>query len=357
MKFVLKFFGWAIGLLVAFALVAVLASRRPDISHERLEAVFANQASQYVLLPSPDLGGVSGQLRVHFRDQGPRDAPVVVMVHGFSASLHTWEPWVERLTDTYRVITLDLPGHGLTRAPEGFQASIEAFRDVVLAFVDDQGLETFTLVGSSMGGNTSWQVALAAQERLDGLVLVGASGWPDERLDDADEPLVFRIIGNPILGPIVRDLDNRALIEDGLKNSFVDQSLVDVAMVDRYAMMARAPGHRDILLQIATGFDTRTFASEATIGDILVPSLVMHGEEDNLVPFTHGERFANTLPNAITAFYADIGHIPQEEIPDLSAQDLRAFLQTVYPDDPSGEGEDVDLEGVDTDGEAAPAQP
>ena len=331
MKLVLKILAWVVGLVVAFAIVAVLAARRPDIPYERLEAVFADDASQYALLPTPAQAQAPGEVRVHFRDEGPREAPVVLMVHGFSASLHTWQPWAERLTDSYRVVRLDLPGHGLTRAPDGYQANIEGYRDLVLAFADAKGLDRFTLVGSSMGGNVAWQTALAAPDRLDGLVLVAASGWPDERLDDTDEPLVFKLIRNPLIGPIIRDLDNRALIEDGLKNSVADPALVDTAMVDRYAMMARAPGHREILFQIAAGFGTRDMADEGRIEDILTPSLVMHGELDNLVPFSHGQRFAETLPNVQTAFYSDIGHIPQEEIPDVSVADLRAFLEGVYP--------------------------
>ena len=85
--------------------------KRDDIPYEQLEAVYANADSRYLAF---DDG-----MRVHFRDVGPRDAPAIVLVHGFSASLHTWEPWVARLGDEYRVISVDLPGHGLTRAPAG----------------------------------------------------------------------------------------------------------------------------------------------------------------------------------------------------------------------------------------------
>ncbi len=103
----------AVGVAAAVSLSACLAG---DIPYATLEAKYASPASQYADLP----GGV----RVHYRDEGPRQAArTLVLIHGFSASLHAWEPWVERLSKDYRVVTLDLPGHGLTRAPGDYAPS------------------------------------------------------------------------------------------------------------------------------------------------------------------------------------------------------------------------------------------
>ena len=117
-------FGGVLALVGLIALVLVagyFVLKRDDVPYETLAARYESAASRYVDLPS----GV----RMHYRDEGQATGPTLLLIHGFSASLHTWEPWVQRLGDEYRVITLDLPGHGLTRAPAGYQASIEAFRD------------------------------------------------------------------------------------------------------------------------------------------------------------------------------------------------------------------------------------
>src|SRR5262245_38711631 len=166
------------GLLVLVGIIALIATagyfilKRPDIPYETLAARYETSASRYVDLPN----GV----RMHYRDEG--QGPTLLLIHGFSASLQTWEPWVERLAtgdariNDYRVISIDLPGHGLTSAPEGYEASIDAFRDVVAEFVQSQNLQSFALAGSSMGGNVAWEYALAHPDQVEALILVDASG-------------------------------------------------------------------------------------------------------------------------------------------------------------------------------------
>ncbi len=161
---------WLLGAALLLLVIGWFALQRPDTSYADLDARYANAESKFMGLP--------GGLRGHYRDEGDPQAPVLVMVHGFSASLHTWEPWTQRLKADYRIITLDLPGHGLTRAPEGYAAGIGAYADYVDAVTQRLGVDRFTLIGSSMGGHVGWIYALEHPEKLDGLVLVGAAGWP-----------------------------------------------------------------------------------------------------------------------------------------------------------------------------------
>ncbi|MEQ1772088.1 MAG: alpha/beta fold hydrolase, partial [Devosia sp.] len=147
-----------VGLVAIVAAGAYFTLKRPDVPYETLAAQYENAASRYEDLP--------GGIRVHYRDEGQTNGPVLVLIHGFSASVHTWEPWVQRLGEEYRIISLDLPGHGLTRAPAGYQASIEAYRDVVHQFLEARGISEFSLAGSSMGGNVAWEYALAYPEQV-----------------------------------------------------------------------------------------------------------------------------------------------------------------------------------------------
>jgi pimeloyl-ACP methyl ester carboxylesterase len=318
------------GLLVIVGLAAIVAVggyfalKRPDIAYETLAARYESAASRYVDLP----GGV----RMHYRDQG--EGPTLLLIHGYSASLHTWEPWVERLAtgddriNEYRIVSIDLPGHGLTRAPAGYQASIEAFRDIVAEFVRTQGLERFAIAGSSMGGNVAWEYALAHPEQVEALILVDASGW--EAASAADEPLTFKLLRHPVAGPLMRDLDNTRVLRRGLQASFADPSMADEAMVSRYVELSRAPGHRDILLQLMTDFGSRNLATPERLAALSMPTLIIWGDQDHLVPRGDADKFHAAIAGSQLRSFENAGHIPQEEVPDDSAMAVHEFLYVIH---------------------------
>lgn len=290
-----------------------------DIPYETLEARYASPASRYMDLP--------GDLRVHYRDEGPRDAPAVVLVHGFSASLHAWEPWVQRLSSDYRIISLDLPGHGLTRAPPDYQPATARSVAVVDQITQRLGVERFVLGGNSMGGGVAWNYALAHPDRLRGLVLVDAAGWPDPDRDRQDAPMVFKLLANPVGRFVLRNADPALMAEKGLKQAYGDDRLVTDALVTRYVELARAPGHRAILTG-GRGAAGPPVTPE-TFRAIRTPTLVMTGEKDALIPAAHARGFAGAIPGARLVTYPEGGHVPMEQLPDRSAADLRAFLESL----------------------------
>lgn len=298
--------------LMASGLTACIAS---DIPYATLEARYASPASRYMDLP--------GELRVHYRDEGPRDAPVVVLVHGFSASLHAWEPWVKRLPD-YRVITLDLPGHGLTRAPSDYVPATDRSVAIVDQVVSRLGVQRFVIGGNSMGGGVSWNYALRHPDKLDGLVLVDAAGWPSAERPKG-QPMVFKLLSNPVGRWALRNADPKLMAEKGLKQAYEDESLVTPAVVTRYVELARAPGHRAILTG-GRGGPPRAKVTPDTFKAIAVPTLVMVGEKDQVIPAETSHKLAQTIPGAKLVSYPDGGHVPMEQLPDKSAADLRAFL-------------------------------
>ena len=228
--------------------VAGFAIFSPDIPYARLEAKYANDRSRFMDLP--------GGLHVHYRDQGVPDGPPIVMVHGFSASLHAWEPWVARLGDTYRIVTLDLPGHGLTRAPSTYRTSLARYADVVDAVAERLHLTSYVVVGNSMGGGVAWELALRHSTQVRALVLVDSVGWPMSG-KNGRSPLIFKILANPVGRLVLRNIDTRGLAERGLKSAYVDPSLVTPALIDRYVDLSRAPGHRAILLNPRTATKKR----------------------------------------------------------------------------------------------------
>jgi pimeloyl-ACP methyl ester carboxylesterase len=324
MKILLRTLAIILGLAVLVTAGGYLALRRGDIPYAELQKTYANEASQFM-----DMG--DGVI-VHYRDQGVGAARTLVLIHGYAASLHTWEPWVQALGAEYRLVTLDLPGHGLTQAPKNYAQTLtgSTYSDLVAAFMSKLDIKKAVIIGSSMGGGVTWNLALDHPELVEGVALVGASGWPQAANQVDERPAIFKLLRTPVIGPMLRDLDTTALTRQGLQSSFVNKDLVTDAMVARYVQMSRAPGHRDILLGLQDVADRRE-ATPELMAKITAPALILHGEQDNLVPVSGGRKFDEFIPMSEGIFYDQIGHIPQEEIAERSANDLRGWLQRSFP--------------------------
>lgn len=325
-----KFLKWTALILLALIVGAIAWFWTPDRDAEELRAQYTSDVSQFVTL---DNG-----LEVHVRDHGPRDAPAVVLVHGSSASLHTWEPWVERLSDTYRIITYDQPGHGLTGPTPDGNYDTEVFVDTLNGVADALDLQRFVVGGNSMGGWVSWNYALTHPDRVDGLLLVDASGAPDA--EPQSIPIGFRIARMPVISSLMQKVTPRSMVERSLRQSVSNQAMIDDAMVDRYYDLILYPGNRAATR--ARGEAERTVASPETMARIAAPTLLMWGAEDRLVPLAAGEWFDRHISDSALIAYPDIGHIPMEETPDRSAADVGNWLETIYAEADSDD-DDIDL--------------
>lgn len=312
---------WALG-AVAILLVALFFwGRTPDLPVDELRAKYANRESEFVeVMPG---------LTVHLRDEGPRLGSVVMLLHGSNSSLHTWEPWVEQLKATHRVISYDQPGHGLTGPHPRDCYTAACFVEVVEAVAKNRKLDRFVLAGNSMGGWVSWNYALTHPERLAGLVLVDASGPELPASLTPPPPIGFRIARTPVLNQVMREITPRSVIEKSVRQSVSVQASVTPAVVDRYWELIRYAGNRRATgLRFAT---PRTVATPERLAKIATPTLVMWGREDKLVPVEAAVVFDQHIPNSRAVIYDGIGHIPMEEAPFRSAADLQAFLAELGP--------------------------
>lgn len=293
------------------------------------EIPYAQLRSEYGLPSSHTFEPAPG-LRVHYTDEGNREGRTLILVHGFAASVHAWRPWIERLALHYRLIAIDLPGHGLTEAPAGYKASLEGNAALVDALANETGVKHFVLAGNSMGGAVSLAYAMAHGERLDGLVLVDAAGWPGKDGEAASGPPWFVGLFNNGFGRwIIKLFDPRLFAGGGLKDAYLDASLVTDAILDRYVDMAMAVGHRDVLLTQDSQPANRWTA--ASFAKITTPTLVLAGEQDKLIPVEQSREIAAAIPGAKLVTYPDGGHLPMEQLPDATVKDLRAFLATLGP--------------------------
>ncbi len=316
MKLLGKILLGLVALILIVAIVGWLSLRRGEIPWATLEAKYANAESQWVDLP--------GGIRAHYRDQGNPDRPVLVLVHGFAANLDTWEPWVQRLGKDYRVISLDLPGFGLTRAPDGYLLTENAFDETVEGVANHLKLGRFTLAGNSMGGGVAWAYALKHPDRLEGLVLVDAAGFPEP--SQKGSPVAFKILRNPVSRFLIKDLDTTRVTRQGLRSAFEPQpDLATDAMVARYVELSRAPGHKDIILGMMASPTGPRFADKAQLATIKVPTLILHGDTDLLISPEAGRKFAAAIPGSTLIIYEKVGHVPMEQVADKSAADLDAW--------------------------------
>ena len=311
----LKWTAIILGIIVALLAAAWLKLRGPDIPYETLEAKYTNGASRFVDLP--------GGFHVHYQDDGDSRLPTVVLLHGFGDSYTSWEGWVQQLKTGFHLLSVDFPGHGLTRAPEGYSLDGEGLADFVDAFASQLGLPKFAVAGNSMGGGVAWQLALRHPQRIDALILVDAAGFPNEK-PPAAVPLAFKILKYPLGRALLRNIDNRPLIDEGLKTDVFDKALITPALVDRWADFQRAPGHRAILMSVRMG--SLMSASPEALRGINVPTLILHGENDVLIEPASAGKFAAAIPGAKVLIYPNVGHLPQIEIPQRSSADVAEFL-------------------------------
>lgn len=318
LKYLAYFLAALLILGIGGAALAWLLLRAPDLPAAELEARYVGPQDHFLTLPDG--------LRLHYRDQGDPRRPVLLLLHGYGDSYATWEAWADRLQGRYRVISLDLPGHGLTAAPADYKLDPEAYAALVARFAEALQLPPFALAGNSMGGGVAWKVAVAHPDKLRALVLVAAAGWPNEAPGQSPS-LAFRILQHPLGRLALEHIDNRPLIAQGLRAQVYDKSLITEALIDRWADYQRYPGHRHILM--SASLSARQPATPELMARIHTPTLVLHGEVDPLIPVAQGRRFAATIAGARLITYPHAGHLPQRELPETTSRDVDAFLSAL----------------------------
>ena len=304
---------WLFGILLVLG-VALLIFRTPDTDPAAMRAKYGSAPSQLV-----DLGG---GLTVHLRDEGPRDAPAIMLLHGSNADLHTWEPWVQALKGQYRVIRFDQIGHGLTGPAPRRDYSPEAFDNTIDRVSAKLGLTRFALGGNSMGGANALHYALAHSDRLTALVLVDSGGAPDFGKQPGN--IGFAIARTPMLQNLMLHVTPRALVAQSLEQSVHNQAVATPAAVDRYWELLRYPGNRQSTLdRYARGW---TRFTPAQLAPLKLPVLIQWGAHDRIISPKAGDWLLRYIAGSTLITYPDAGHLPQEEVAQRSAADVAEFL-------------------------------
>lgn len=311
---ILKIFGAVLLFLVLAIGIYISANQVPDRSVEELKDRWAQPPSQFI--------EVAG-MQVHVRDEGLRDdTSPIVLLHGTSSSLHTWDGWAQALTGERRVIRFDMPGFGLTGPSPENHYTIEDYADTVVAVLNELGVKHCVLGGNSLGGYVAWATAVLHPGLVERLILVDASGYPNKA---QSVPLGFKMASNPMLKLVVGDLLPRSLIESSIKNVYGDPSRVTPDLVDRYFDLTTRAGNRRALVERFRQTQPGTLAQQ--IPGIGVPTLILWGGNDRLIPPEMGERFHREIKGSELVIFEALGHVPHEEDPAQTVLIVEKFLR------------------------------
>jgi pimeloyl-ACP methyl ester carboxylesterase len=310
-----------VGVLLMLTALAVSLSRAPDRSVQSLVANWAKPPSDFI--------DVKGQT-VHLRDEGPKSDPQpIVLIHGTGASLHTWEGWVRALKGQRRVITLDLPGFGLTGPySASFTGSYphdtyqgDAFARFVLDTLDVMKVGRFVMGGNSLGGEVAWRTAYLAPDRVVALILVDATG---PAFTPLLVPLGFKVARVPVIGRISEWLLPRSMVAQSLAEVYGDPKKITPELVDRYFELTLREGNRRAmglrLQHLVAGENAERIAT------LKLPTLILWGGKDQLVPPDTAKIFQQQIVGSQLQVFEALGHVPHEEDPAQTVLPVMKFL-------------------------------
>lgn len=279
------------------------------------------QLSPY-FLSSDRMATIDG-VKLRYRDEGPKDAPVIVMVHGFTASLETWDALSSSLTSNYRIIRLDLPGHGLSGADTSGDYSNARTIDIFNLFLAQLNLNDVTVIGNSLGGLVAWRAALANAETIGKLILISPGGFSINGVTDTPVEV-------PMMVKYYLTKPPSASVKQATTALYGDPSKLTDTRLKVIEDMMKQSGNGEAFVARAGQFTLP--APENDLQNVLASTLIIWGDKDIMVPPAHGQKFVDAMPNAILKTYKSVGHVPQEEAPDRLAADIRNFLkETITP--------------------------
>jgi pimeloyl-ACP methyl ester carboxylesterase len=267
---------------------------------------------------------VRGQ-RIAYLDVGA--GPPVILIHGFGGSMWQWEHQQHALSQHFRVLTLDLPGSGLSDKPD-----IEYGPDQMLAFcegfMDALAIPRATLVGNSMGAGLAIGMALTHPERVDKLVLI--AGLPPRVMEKLTSPTIRRAMETRIpvwLISLGNWLFGGFMTESILREIVHDPAVLTPAVIERSNRNRQRPGVIKPMMAVRDHLSLWESKFASRIGSLAQPTLVIWGENDRVFPIAVGEELHRSIHGSQFARIPNAGHIPQWERPDLVNQSLIEFIR------------------------------
>jgi pimeloyl-ACP methyl ester carboxylesterase len=296
-------------LLVAIAAVWFFTRGGPDIVTAVEDSPYWTSADRRV-----DLDGRAVRVRV----EGPESAPVLVMIHGFSFSLESWDQWTSDLVTDYRVIRMDLPAHGLTGPDPQRRYSTTETVDFTADLLDALEIEDATIIGNSLGGLVAWRLAAERPDLASRLVLVAPGGYSINGVTEEAVPVPAAIAFYLRSAP-------QLMINAATAGLYGDASRMDPSVPERVGDLMQGEGVGDALVERIEVFTLPDPTED--LARVSAETLILWGRRDAMIPVDHADRFIADMQQARAIIYDDLGHIPHEEDPARTLADVREFLE------------------------------
>jgi pimeloyl-ACP methyl ester carboxylesterase len=251
----------------------------------------------------------------------------LILIHGFGACAYTWRYLIPALAAENQVFTIDLKGHGLSDKPQDGKYAVKDQAEMVAAFIREKNLKDTVLVGNSMGGGVALMTYFLLREKdpghIKGLVLIDSAGYPQKM------PWFIRMaridwlsaLGSKLLSP-------RFVTGLVLRKCYYNKDKITDETIDAYAYYGSLPGAADAVRETAKQIVPPDMeAMLAQFKTVRVPTLIIWGKEDKVVPLENARKFQRDIPNSELVVLPRCGHIPQEEEPLETSRLIAAFLK------------------------------
>lgn len=273
-------------------------------------------------------------VRVFYRQAGPDDAPVLLLLHGFPSASHQFRRLIDALGGSYRLIAPDYPGFGQTEAPESFTYSFDRLADIVEGFLEHLELTRFFLYAFDFGAPVGFRIATRHPEWVAGLVVQNGNAY-EEGLSDGARDFVALRPDQPEAEPAIRDLltlpGTRGQYEHGV---FAPELLApDGWTLDQHFL--DLPGRKEA--QVALAFDYHSNVAlypqwQEWLRTETPPTLIIWGRNDPFFPEPGAHAYLYDVPDAELHIF-DTGHFALEEkLPDIAPL-IADFLDRHWPKD------------------------
>lgn len=294
--------------LIMSAIMLAGCSGGPEAPEDVTQSAYFSDTDRII-----DLDGQS----VRVRDTGPRDAQPVLLLHGFTDSLQTWEAVADALDETYRVVRPDLPGHGLSGPDPDGDYSNEALVDFIGDLITAENLESPVIVGNSLGGLAAWRFVSVNPDASKALVLLAPGGVPHNGVGDTPVAvpamLKYYLTNAPYPG-----------VKAAMEAMYADdEKLTEERLSEYRALMA---GQGDAFVARAAQFTLPDPGDD--LAALPVPTTLIWGEDDAVLPVAHAETFSAHLSNVEVLILPNVGHLPQAEAPDTVIAAIEMAAQT-----------------------------
>ena len=297
---------------LAVASKLLMRPRDADWAQNR-DVVFHSDYSRFVEVDD---------IRVHYQEAGERNAPPLVLIHGFASSTLVWSKvFLPLAAAGFRVIAIDMLGFGYSGKPRNGEYTIAGQAKLLIGLLDQLGIKRATLVGSSYGGAVAVTCALDYAQRVERLVLIGTV--------NNNRPLnykLMRVFGSPVFGDVVSPLliGSRRLLRRRMKRVYDRHAWVlDERRVDARHLPLRAAGTQRAIIRTVRCWDAERISRDAHL--IGKPTLLLWGEKDREIPLADGERLHEEIPGSRLIVFLNCGHLPHEEYPEAFTKVVADF--------------------------------